>query len=89
MSFFKKSGSRLIQSMDFDVVVLDTAPTGHTLRLLQFPTLIENSLGKLVNLQGTFAPMMSQVSLSSAQSFNSLLFALLDFYLVITYQNDR
>lgn len=53
--------SRLIQSMDFEVVVFDTAPTGHTLRLLQFPDLIEKSLGKIMNLKSQFMPMLSQV----------------------------
>lgn len=53
---------RLIQSMDFDVVIFDTAPTGHTLRLLQFPTLIEKSLGKLISFKSQIMPMLSQVN---------------------------
>uniref|UniRef100_A0A914C7F1 ATPase ASNA1 homolog n=1 Tax=Acrobeloides nanus TaxID=290746 RepID=A0A914C7F1_9BILA len=52
---------RLVQSMDFDVIVFDTAPTGHTLRLLQFPTLLENALSKFISLQNQFMPMISQI----------------------------
>ncbi|CAD6198539.1 unnamed protein product [Caenorhabditis auriculariae] len=54
--------SRLIDSLDFDVVIFDTAPTGHTLRLLQFPTLLEKAFGKILSLQNTFGPMISQFS---------------------------
>ncbi|RCN25771.1 Anion-transporting ATPase, partial [Ancylostoma caninum] len=53
---------RLINSLDFEVVVFDTAPTGHTLRLLQFPVILEKAFTKILSLQSSFAPMIGQLS---------------------------
>jgi len=51
-----------VQSMDYDTVVFDTAPTGHTLRLLSFPTIMEKALGKIMDLKDKFGGMLNSMS---------------------------
>ncbi len=53
---------RLVQTMSFECVVFDTAPTGHTLRLLQLPATLEKSLGKLLSLQSGLGGLFSTLS---------------------------
>jgi len=55
---------KLLEFMDderFDRVVVDTAPTGHTLRLLELPELLDTMVGRIVKLKQQFGQMMEGV----------------------------
>jgi len=59
------SFGEVIKSLDeykFDLIIFDTAPTGHTLRLLNFPTILEKGLLKLMELKDKFGGMLNSVS---------------------------
>ncbi|MDF9746862.1 ArsA family ATPase [Natrinema salsiterrestre] len=54
----------LLEYMDderFDRVVVDTAPTGHTLRLLQLPEIMDTMMGRLVKFRQRISGMVDGV----------------------------
>jgi len=51
-----------VQNMQFDLIIFDTAPTGHTLRLLSFPASLEKALEKISNLKSKFSGIFNQLT---------------------------
>lgn len=47
-----------IQSRDYDVIIFDTAPTGHTLRFLSLPDVLDSWVGKMINIRVKFSGMI-------------------------------
>ena len=45
---------RTVSSLQFDLIIFDTAPTGHTLKLLSFPQVLSQFLGKIGPLTSIF-----------------------------------
>ena len=67
---------KLVNQLDFSCVVFDTAPTGHTLRLLNFPNLIGKGLEKIISLKtrfnGIFQSVGSLMDQNLDQNFDKL-----------------
>jgi len=42
---------QVMTTNEYDVVIFDTAPTGHTLRFLSFPDLMDSWVGKMINVK--------------------------------------
>ena len=52
---------KIVNQLDFTCVVFDTAPTGHTLRLLNFPNILGKGLEKMISLKTKFSGIFQSV----------------------------
>ncbi len=53
---------RSLDQYNFDVIIFDTAPTGHTLRLLNFPNILDKALLKMIQMKEKFGGMLSMIT---------------------------
>lgn len=59
---------KTVDNIDNAVIVFDTAPTGHTLKFLNFPNTIEKLLSKLLQLKDKFEPLLRMASATMQSS---------------------
>jgi arsenite-transporting ATPase len=50
-----------MQNRDYDIIIFDTAPTGHTLRFLSLPDVLDSWIGKLIKMRMRFSGIVSVV----------------------------
>lgn len=62
-----------VKSLSYETIIFDTAPTGHTLRFLQFPTVLEKALAKVSQLSSQFGPMLNTIIGARGGGANNLL----------------
>ncbi|KAH7011839.1 anion-transporting ATPase-like domain-containing protein [Ilyonectria destructans] len=48
-----------VKSLSYETIIFDTAPTGHTLRFLQFPSVLEKALAKITQLSSQYGPLLN------------------------------
>jgi len=66
-----------VQKMDYDVICFDTAPTGHTLRLLRFPTTLQTAFEKIMELKNRYGGLLTQAAAMMGQDSQGMENALL------------
>jgi arsenite-transporting ATPase len=62
----------LINDSKYDLVIFDTAPTGHTLRFLEMPSIIGKSLEKMLQLKAQYGTMIQSVASMFNNQFENL-----------------
>jgi len=48
-----------MQSKDYDVIIFDTAPFGHTIRFLSLPDILDSWVGKMINIRLKMSGMVN------------------------------
>ena len=64
---------QIIDKMDYSIVIFDTAPTGHTLRMLNFPAILDEASKKFSMLKDKMGPMSGFIGEALGDGFKNML----------------
>ena len=64
---------QMIDKMDYSIVIFDTAPTGHTLRMLNFPKILDEASQKFALLKDKMGPMSGFIGEALGDGFKNML----------------
>ena len=64
---------QMIDKMDYSMIIFDTAPTGHTLRMLNFPKILEEATQKFALLKEKLGPMTGFIGEALGDGFKNML----------------
>jgi arsenite-transporting ATPase len=64
---------QIIDKMDYSIVIFDTGPTGHTLRMLNFPAILDEASKKFSMLKDKMGPMSGFIGEALGDGFKNML----------------
>ena len=64
---------QIIDKMDYSIVIFDTAPTGHTLRMLNFPAILDEASKKFSMLKDKMGPLSGFIGEALGDGFKNML----------------
>ena len=64
---------QIIDKMDYSIVIFDTAPTGHTLRMLNFPAILDEASKKFSMLKDKMGPISGFIGEALGDGFKNML----------------
>lgn len=63
---------KMAQTMAVDVVIFDTAPTGHTLKMLSFPKVIDQALVKIMEFKEKIQGMIAMFGMNQEDQLGNI-----------------
>jgi arsenite-transporting ATPase len=80
---------RTVLELPFKTVLFDTAPTGHTLRLLNFPDVLERGLNKIVSMKNVFDLLLTSMQQNPEEVYGMMFNRITEMKQIVENVNEQ